>query len=404
MDGPAVTLIFNSATTATLQIGTQSILVQRYQFSSQWASPMLNAPRAGWWDQPAQSGRGYFLEVQGSTLFIGALIYTSSGQPTWLTATGPVNAGGAFSGTLMACSTANGQASTCTPTANTISLTFSAPWRATLTLGQEPPAELRRYRPTEIGWAGLAPAFPLPNTNVPGLSATVNAANYQTGVAPGMIGTIFGTGLTRGVNGIVQASTSVLPYSINGTSVLVNNIPAPLYAIANVNGQEQINFQVPWEVQGLNEPYTVPAATIVVINNGAVSPAMRAFFFSTFPALATSDGKQAVAVHADYSLVTSQNPAHTGEAIIFFGTGFGSVTPLPATGAPAGSSPLSSLQPPPTVTINSHNATVLFAGLSPGSVGLYQFNVVVPDQAGIGNQTVVFYTGDLVNLVTIPVQ
>jgi len=254
VDSSAVTVVFNSAATATLQIGTQSIAIQRYQFSEQWASPMLNAPRTGWWDLPSQSGRGYFLEVQGSTLFAATLIYSSSGQPTWLTAAGTVNADGTFSSALTACSTAAAQAPTCTPTTNTISLVFSAPWHATLTLGQEPPVELRRYRPTEIGWAGPAPAFALPNSDVLGLSATVNAATYQQGVAPGLIATIFGTGLTRGVNGIVQASTPNLPYSINGTSVIVNGVPAPLYAVANVNGQEQINFQVPWEVQGLDGP------------------------------------------------------------------------------------------------------------------------------------------------------
>jgi uncharacterized protein (TIGR03437 family) len=59
----------------------------------------------------------------------------------------------------------------------------------------------------------------------------------------------------------------------------------------------------------------------------------------------------------------------------------------------------------PGVTINNHNATVLFAGLSPGSVGLYQFNVVVPDQVGKGNLNVLINTGGLnSNLVTIPVQ
>jgi hypothetical protein len=46
----------------------------------------------------------------------------------------------------------------------------------------------------------------------------------------------------------------------------------------------------------------VPAVSIVVINNGTVSPAMHAFFFPTFPAIVTSDGKQAVAVHSDYSV------------------------------------------------------------------------------------------------------
>jgi len=349
--------------------------------------------------------------VQGNTLFLGALIYSSSGQPTWFTATGPVNADGTFSSTLTACSAAATEVPTCSPTTNTVKLAFSAPWHATLTLGQEPPVELRRYRPTEIGRFGPAPAFTLPNSACVGsvcplgLSATVNAASYQKGVTPGMIGTIFGTGLTRGVNGIVPASTSVLPYSINGTSVLVNGIPAPLYAVTNVNGQEQINFQVPWEVQGLNLPYTVPAATIVVINNGSLSPALRAFFSNVQPAIITSDGSHAVATHADYSLVTSQNPAHSGEAITVYGVGFGPVTPAVPTGVPAGGSPPSTLFADISVTVNAHNAGVLFAGLSPGSVGLYQFNIVIPDRVGIGDLNLLINVGGQnSNLVTIPVQ
>ena len=97
--------------------------------------------------------------------------------------------------------------------------------------------------------------------------------------------------------------------------------------------------------------------------------------------------------------------AHAGEVITFYGIGFGPMAPLPATGKPAGSSPLSTMNPAPSVTINAQNATVLFADLSPGSVGLYQFNVVIPDQEGIGNLTVQFNTGGLnPNLVAIPVQ
>ena len=129
--------------------------IQRYQFSDQWASPMLNAPRTGWWDQVTQSGRGYFLEVQGNTLFVGGLIYSPSGQPSWFTSAGPVDSTGNFSGNLSVC-----YAQACKATSDTIHLT--TPWRATLTLGQEGPVEIR-YRQTEIGWAGPAPSFPLPN-------------------------------------------------------------------------------------------------------------------------------------------------------------------------------------------------------------------------------------------------
>jgi uncharacterized protein (TIGR03437 family) len=419
LDGLVVKLVFNTPTTATLQIGTHNISIQRYQFNNQWASPVLNAPRVGWWDQTAQSGRGYFLEVQGNTLFVGGLIYSSSGQPSWFTSTGPVDATGAFSGSLTVCSAqANPDGSLQTPvcklTADTIRLVFSAPWRATLSLGQESPVEIRRYRQAEIGWVGPAPAFALPNPAFLGQSATVNAASFSTGVAPGSIATIFGIGLTRGVTGVVPAPSGPLPYSLRGTSVLVNGIPAPIFGIANVNGQEQINFQVPWEVQGTPIPRvplspiiitTQAAVSIVVVNNGAVSPALRASFYSIQPAIITGDGSHSVAVRSDYSLVTSQNPARPGDVITLYGVGFGPVTPLVATGAPAGASPPSVLNPSPTVSISARNTTVLFAGLSPGSVGLYQFNIVVPDGLGIGDlPALINLGGQISNVFSIPVQ
>lgn len=420
VDGPNVQLVFTSATTATLQIGTQKFSIQRYQFSSQWATPMLNAPRTGWWDQVTQSGRGYFFEVQGNTLFAGGLIYSPSGEPAWFTSTGPVDAGGNFSGTLTVCSAALNtdgtlQPPSCKPTADAIRLVFSTPWRATLTLGQEVPVEIRLHRQAEIGWGGPPPSFVLPNPAYLGQSATVNAASFSTGVAPGSIATIFGTGLTRGVTGVVQPSSASLPYLLQGTSVLVNGIPAPIFGIANVKGQEQINFQVPWKIQGEPIPSQAPlspivvtakpSVSIVVVNNGQVSPALRAPFLAMQPAIITSDGTHAVAVHADYSLVAAQNPARPGDVITFYGVGFGPVTPSVSTGAPAGAAPPSILNPAPTVSVNAQNANVLFAGLSPGSVGLYQFNIVVPDGLGIGDLPALVNTGGQIsNIFSIPVQ
>jgi uncharacterized protein (TIGR03437 family) len=421
VDGPAVKLVFSSAATATLQIGIQTVPIQRYQFNDRWASPKLNALRAGWWDQPGQSGRGYFLEAQGDTLFIGGLIYSFSGRPSWFTSTGLVDSTGSFSGNLTVCSAAidsDGtlQTPVCKATADTLRLVFGAPWRATLTLSQESPIEIRRYRQTDIGWAGPMPVFVLPNPAFLGQSATVNAASFSTGVAPGSIASIFGAGLTRGVNGIVQAPAGPLPYSLRGTSVLVNGMPAPIFAIANLNGQEQINFQVPWEVRGEPIPpqplsptaivvTANPVVSIVVVNNGTVSPALRAVYSNLQPAIITTDGTNAVAVHSDYSLVTAQNPARPGDVITLYGVGFGPVSPSPATGAPAGGSPPPAINPIPTVSINAHNTTVLFAGLSPGSVGLYQFNIVVPDGLGIGDlPALINVVGQISNVFSLPVQ
>lgn len=414
VDGPAVQIAFNGAATATLTIGTQTIPIQRYQFSNEWASPMLNAPRTGWWDEPTQSGRGYFVEVQGNTLLIGGLIYNSAGQPTWFTSSDPVDVTGNFSGNLTVCSMpVPQQAPTCTTTSDTIRLTFSSPWRAMLTLGNEASVEIRRYRVTEIGWTGSAPSFALPNPTFLGQGTIVNPADFATGLSPGSIAQILGTGLTRGVNGIVGPSGSNVPYSIQGTSVLVNGLPAPILGIANVNGVEAVNFQVPWEVQGApippaplaNEPFIVTknaVATVVVVNNGTVSTPMRAPFYNLQPAVSTIDGTHAVAVRPDGSLVSAQSPAKVGDVLTLYGTGFGPVTPQPPTGTPAG---VSKLNTTPTFGINGHNTVPQYAGLTPMSVGLYQFNVVVPDGLASGDlPAVIGVAGQNSNFFSIPVQ
>jgi uncharacterized protein (TIGR03437 family) len=59
----------------------------------------------------------------------------------------------------------------------------------------------------------------------------------------------------------------------------------------------------------------------------------------------------------------------------------------------------------PQVSIGGANAQVLFAGLSPGSVGLYQIDVVIPAGAGTGNVPVIVTQGTATsNTVTVPVE
>jgi uncharacterized protein (TIGR03437 family) len=58
----------------------------------------------------------------------------------------------------------------------------------------------------------------------------------------------------------------------------------------------------------------------------------------------------------------------------------------------------------PTVQVDGQNATVLFAGLTPGGVGLYQINFVVPPSSKTGNLNVVITQGGAeANVVTLPV-
>ena len=53
------------------------------------------------------------------------------------------------------------------------------------------------------------------------------------------------------------------------TRVTMNGIAAPITAVAYVNGREQINFQVPWELAG------TARATMVVHGNGGQSAGLE---------------------------------------------------------------------------------------------------------------------------------
>ena len=61
----------------------------------------------------------------------------------------------------------------------------------------------------------------------------------------------FATAFLSGLNlsGIIAAQGTPLPLSLAGVTVDVCGAPAPLYAVADLNGYQQINFQVPWESQ-----------------------------------------------------------------------------------------------------------------------------------------------------------
>src|SRR5581483_9463802 len=73
--------------------------------------------------------------------------------------------------------------------------------------------------------------------------------------------------------------------------------------------------------------------------------------------------------------LTSQR-AKAGDTIAFYGVGFGPVTPTTPAGQIAQGS--TTLVQPLTFTIGGAPANVVYQGLVSGSVGLYQFNVVVP--------------------------
>ena len=184
---------------------------------------------------------------------------------------------------------------------------------------------------------------------------------------------------------------------------------APILAVANLPvenpiGTQQIDFQVPVEANTLVNPVEV-----------------RYRGFSTFATAATvapgifamADGTPAIQHSSDYSLVTPSNPARKGEVIVIYLTGLGAVSqPVGSGVAATGADPIapSGCQPPFTSV-----GTTLYAGLTPGYVGLYQMNVQISDATPSGNAGLYVYWSQCwgweppenyakSNTVTLPIQ
>jgi adhesin/invasin len=80
-------------------------------------------------------------------------------------------------------------------------------------------------------------------------------------------------------------------------------------------------------------------------------------------------------------------PARSGETVIIFCTGLGSLrSPVPSGAAP--SNPPPETQSKPLVNVANLPALVTYAGLAPGFAGLYQVNVQLPVGLLAGGQPV----------------
>jgi uncharacterized protein (TIGR03437 family) len=219
-------------------------------------------------------------------------------------------------------------------------------------------------------------------------ASITSAASFISGATAGSIVTVFGSGLTSGVNGIVKAEKLPLPTQLAGTSVFVNGIPAPIFAVANIDGKEQINFQMPYEVAGYE------SVEVVVSTYNGNSAAIPVRLLPAQPGIFTMDGTTAAVLHAaDYTLVTMGNPANRGEIVAVYATGLGPVTLSPSTGVAASSEQLSRTVDAVQVTIGGNPAEVLYSGLAPGLVGVYQVNVRIPWDAPAGEAALVISSG-----------
>jgi uncharacterized protein (TIGR03437 family) len=232
-------------------------------------------------------------------------------------------------------------------------------------------------------------------------AGVVNAASFLPGISYGSIATLFGTHLSNST-GIVPATTVPLPRLLAGVTLSMNGILAPLVAVANVNGQEQINFQVPWELALLASPAN---PSIVVNNNGVASSPVPVNVLPISPGLFTVNTVFAAVLHSDsITPVTQANPAAPNEIVELFATGLGPVSPNPGTGNGALGDPLSFCSNVFSIRLAEVQIAPEFCGLAPGFVGLYQVNFRVPASATPGNYVVAISGGAILNQPILPIR
>jgi uncharacterized protein (TIGR03437 family) len=161
-------------------------------------------------------------------------------------------------------------------------------------------------------------------------------------------------------------------YALDGTAVL------PLVDATS----DGYWVQIPWEYTSI--PSGNRNVVLRVQNNPFETVAHVPFTPSLAPQFATiieASGYPIVkAVHEDFgSLVTSDNPARTGETLHIYMTGLGPLDQPLATGQPGPSSPPAKPRAPVDCALGTTSVNVPFTAYAAGMIGIYQIDVTMPD-------------------------
>ena len=207
------------------------------------------------------------------------------------------------------------------------------------------------------------------------VSAVVNGGSFTPDVAPGMWISIFGTDLNSQTSGAGRKwadqdfAGGSLPVALDGTSVKINGIPAPISWV----GSNQLNILVPDGDYTGPVPVEITDGDATVTTTATVRPVAPALFVAN-----VNDRNYAATVDVNGiaigpSALPGSRKAKPGEVLMVFGTGFGPTNPAVVTSLNMSPAPLAL---PFRVEIGGVEAACQYGGLV--GPGLNQFNVVVP--------------------------
>lgn len=221
-----------------------------------------------------------------------------------------------------------------------------------------------------------------------GSGPTISANGVQNGASflPAIVAnswvTIVGTNLASQSdnwnNSIVNGK---LPTSLDGVSVSMGGKPA------------YINYISPTQLNVLAPDLSPGPVSVTVTTPSGTSASVSVTVSLDGPAFFLWPNNQPVATRQDFSLAVKAGtfsgattvPAKPGDVLVFWGTGFGPTSPAAPAGVAVPSGQSYATTTMPAVTIDNTPALMLGAALAPGSAGLYQIAIQVPNTLADGD-------------------
>jgi uncharacterized protein (TIGR03437 family) len=265
-----------------------------------------------------------------------------------------------------------------------------------------------------VGQVGLTPnatiTGPVYGTfdATPVILAVISASSFGgfAAVAPGTWMEIYGTNLA---NVVSQTWTSAdfngnaAPTALGGTTLTIGGQPAFIDFVSPL----QVNAEAPSNIATGPQPVviTTPGGTslpftptVNVTEPGLDAPISFYIGGTQYAVAQFADGSYVLPTSAIPGLTS--RPAQPGDEIVLYGIGFGLVSP----NIPAGQlvQQANALTTAFAVSIGGVPVTnIPYAGLAPNFTGLYQFNVVVPANAGSGVLPLTFTVGGVPGTQTL---
>jgi uncharacterized protein (TIGR03437 family) len=258
---------------------------------------------------------------------------------------------------------------------------------------------IREYAPPSAGGGSL------PAINSGGVISASSFGAFSA-IAPGSWIEIYGSNLASTTANWNNSFTGVnAPTALGSTTVTIGGLSAFIDYVS----PGQVNAQVPSGVGSGAQQLVVStaagqgAAYAVTVNGtepGLLAPPAFKVGGTQYVTALLSDGVTYILPTGAISGLTSR-PAHVGDTIVMYGVGFGPVIPSIPAGQIVPQTPGNSLATPLSVFFGPMQATLSYFGLAPGYVGMYQFNVVVPNVAASNAVPLTFVLGSSSSLQTL---